>query len=1051
MLVSSTRPATRDVIRTTVLAAVRSQSGETSLSTTLASVAGLIQPEFRNDSVAIGTSTGRHFLHDGIRSVMHDCDLTHVELHTTSVQPDSTARLSLWRGGNIVSLSAPFTIVAGYQQVALATAMPAQAGDQVGIWVSGSVDLPSQRFTGIALRYALDSDGTDVADESDLTNNLGDYGISFGVRANGQHMLASVGDSIAAGGNINAGDSFNPYQENIMFAQRMGGNDEAAVPGWVAARALGWGFENHAAGSQTFEWGATTGVPAALARNPSAIHLHFGINDIVAGDDWDDIKPHLDTIRGLVPSAMPLYVDEVLPYGAGSAGQKTRIDNVNANLATWCEANNAILVRMYSSLEHGTTADALDNIYDYGDALHLSAVGVQRMAGQIVTTIDRRLSMTATMGGLVTYMGDGDSAVSGGAGGRTFLSAIEFVCGGRVDHFVLAQSSTDCRVQLWRDGSRYWQSELFSAVGPHYEIPCGQMVKPGDKIGMWISSASPDIDVTDYTGATLKYAADTTASITEEASLNQSLANYVLDIEARGTKPHLLTSGDSIMMGAPEFLGHYDTTMGGNTTYQPGWQAARMLDWGFENNSDGSKAWDWADAAIAYGMATRADIRHKVPTHVVLGFGVNDINLGRTWEDVESDMDTVLTLIRSVDIPPAIYVCEILPWTNGSDSQNATRRTWNANYATWCEANNVTLIRNQILGKIRSSTGELDDLQDAYDDDGVHLTALGTQTYGLIIAQALAFDGYYLPELEDWAIDARVKVSQAGGYSAEIAETAHRPTITQTIYVSPTGSNGNDGLTPSTPVQTMGSAVSKGGDGSRFILEPGTYQNTAVWPNNYEIICEGGTATLTTIDHVFPAGANGYFEGIDFATAFNSQNGGVRRFKRCNFLKTGNDSTDFNDGVVITEECGSATGVAGDVLDYNNAQALEIRNTITDTGTDAADNISTGHGDSRIVSIGCDYSDSFRVVHHVNATKAQLIDCTINTSKSGSELPRDSFNVGAGFPTTTGEDVRIDIFGGDLRGGSNTDLYSNELIRVAPDVLYDTATEDGGVIIALPS
>jgi hypothetical protein len=82
---------------------------------------------------------------------------------------------------------------------------------------------------------------------------------------------------------------------------------------------------------------------------------------------------------------------------------------------------------------------------------------------------------------------------------------------------------------------------------------------------------------------------------------------------------------------------------------------------------------------------------------------------------------------------PQLLIAEILPWTAGTDDQAATLRTWNTNLAAWCAANSATLIPcHDAMAKTRVSTGHLDDLATAYDDDGVHLTQAGVDAYAAI-------------------------------------------------------------------------------------------------------------------------------------------------------------------------------------------------------------------------------------------------------------------------------------------------------------------------------
>jgi lysophospholipase L1-like esterase len=79
-------------------------------------------------------------------------------------------------------------------------------------------------------------------------------------------------------------------------------------------------------------------------------------------------------------------------------------------------------------------------------------------------------------------------------------------------------------------------------------------------------------------------------------------------------------------------------------------------------------------------------------------------------------------------------ISEILPWTAGTDANAATIRSFNGSLATWCAANGATLVLcHDTMGMIRASTGEIDDLNTAYDYDGVHLTATGVVKMAQII------------------------------------------------------------------------------------------------------------------------------------------------------------------------------------------------------------------------------------------------------------------------------------------------------------------------------
>jgi lysophospholipase L1-like esterase len=97
-------------------------------------------------------------------------------------------------------------------------------------------------------------------------------------------------------------------------------------------------------------------------------------------------------------------------------------------------------------------------------------------------------------------------------------------------------------------------------------------------------------------------------------------------------------------------------------------------------------------------------------------------------------MYSVLALLSNVD---RLFISEIAPYTAGNDTMAANIRAFNSNYATWCANNGAVLVPiHDALGKVRASTGQLDDLN--YDaGDGTHLSKTGVDVYAKIIAQTV--------------------------------------------------------------------------------------------------------------------------------------------------------------------------------------------------------------------------------------------------------------------------------------------------------------------------
>lgn len=215
----------------------------------------------------------------------------------------------------------------------------------------------------------------------------------------------------------------------------------------------------------------------------------------------------------------------------------------------------------------------------------------------------------------------------------------------------------------------------------------------------------------------------------------------IVDIDVLGYKPFVSLLGDSIMEGSGNgtipWYGLYDasfpeeikTTPGGATTSNPG----SYLRSGFGNGSTlqyqnlalGSTSWQRT-------AETGATLAVSVKPHLtIVSCGSNDIPT-LSWAQVEVYMDATRAILAAGGSKMAL--CEILPRNAFTDIQAELIRTWNTNYATWCAANGVTLIRcHDAMGQTRAATGELDDLKTEYNKDNIHLTYAGVAAFAALI------------------------------------------------------------------------------------------------------------------------------------------------------------------------------------------------------------------------------------------------------------------------------------------------------------------------------
>ena len=102
---------------------------------------------------------------------------------------------------------------------------------------------------------------------------------------------------------------------------------------------------------------------------------------------------------------------------------------------------------------------------------------------------------------------------------------------------------------------------------------------------------------------------------------------------------------------------------------------------------------------------------------------------------MEADLNTIRAAVAgTIDL----FINELLPAQGRNNTDAAKSRTWNANLAAWCSANNAILIScHDAMGQIRTTTGYLDDLLDEYNYDDVHLTQSGVMRLAQLIGEAM--------------------------------------------------------------------------------------------------------------------------------------------------------------------------------------------------------------------------------------------------------------------------------------------------------------------------
>lgn len=346
--------------------------------------------------------------------------------------------------------------------------------------------------------------------------------------------------------------------------------------------------------------------------------------------------------------------------------------------------------------------------------------------------------------------------VVGTAGGLTFiLPSRAFRQNGvvrqvRVNVAGVSLAEPDWKLKIFRHnyrtatfdfvGERTFTPGVFTGLQT-FDLASPIAVQQGDVPGLLLGDSNSRIY---YSGTPTLATRYTTGDIITSSTFPTTGAWYI-ELECFSNRPYLAVTGDSIFGGnaagadrwyppsAPTAV--VPTNPGGNPSAQPSQRvAAASLGLEQQNAAKGSQQWAWIVAnGGGFDLATATD-----PHTVIIMAGVNDLAGGTPWATVEANLATLLTKWGASSIARLI-VCGIMPWTNGSDAQAATRRAWNTDMAAWCATNGATFLpTDAAMGQIRPATGQLDDLKDAYDQDGVHLTMAGVGELGALLASAIA-------------------------------------------------------------------------------------------------------------------------------------------------------------------------------------------------------------------------------------------------------------------------------------------------------------------------
>jgi hypothetical protein len=313
-----------------------------------------------------------------------------------------------------------------------------------------------------------------------------------------------------------------------------------------------------------------------------------------------------------------------------------------------------------------------------------------------------------------------------------------------------ASNMTSLFFDVWRsDGSTYDNihhidiTALASGSGILLlDIPDSAVLE-GDFMGISgtasVTTGDTTFDLSTAAG-NAKYTSSAVGIITGndvDFSTLKTFSNNIIPLKVFGQCPSIVGIGDSNIAGRGGYAGgisHYSNreisevvNLPNQLLYQLNLLDAKYL---YQNMGIGSQT----TTNIKDRFTT--DCVNLKPKVALINGGVNDISGGVISKATFlSNWTTILNACAANDI---VAICLMIwPWTDGTNAQNQIRDDWNSALSSLIDTytNTVKVDCTELLGQFRpgGDDGNLWDIKDEYDYDGVHIGLTGKQAVSALI------------------------------------------------------------------------------------------------------------------------------------------------------------------------------------------------------------------------------------------------------------------------------------------------------------------------------
>jgi lysophospholipase L1-like esterase len=267
---------------------------------------------------------------------------------------------------------------------------PIAMGEKLGIWMSGGTSATAWSIGANAGKATQFIAGLATGGETYTNNPDGDMCV-FGLGSS--PIIVTHGDSILAGHNGGNGHYFYSAAEALGPAGERDSDPIYQAINRAGINIAGLDYANYALGGSG--WGDQVGLITSwttfLALVPKIVVIHCGINDVFIGRTWAQVEADMYKTLNVLTGVERLFISEILPnndatYGTDANAAKIRA--FNANYATWCDRNGAILIPTHDiQAQTRASTGQLDDMKYSSDGTHLTKQGADILGQSIATSI----------------------------------------------------------------------------------------------------------------------------------------------------------------------------------------------------------------------------------------------------------------------------------------------------------------------------------------------------------------------------------------------------------------------------------------------------------------------------------------------------------------------------------------------------------------------------------------------------------------------------------------------------------------------------------------